>query len=265
MDDKSKVSFGEPGTAMASGVRGRQVLAPTTSTLSAADHDQSGKGHLTPSVILNVDVPDDSSSSFCQGQVVVSVNDAIFKQSTPFRHAASIRRFLQTKPMALIFTDGGPDNRLTYESVKMSLIAVFRASNLDLLIAARCAPGQSWTNPVERIMSLLNLGLHNVSLERDASTEAIEGGRICVLKFVNRCCFPFIYFCCCTQSTFFNMFLSFLKYIATLLKKCFSMDGIRKLAAASAEVNVKEAWTETIASMVGTIRSRFEKLKDEPV
>lgn len=47
------------------------------------------------------------------------------------------------------------------------------------------------------------------------------------------------------------MFLSFLKYIATLLKKCFSMDGIRRLAAANAEVNVKEAWTETIASMVG--------------
>ena len=62
--------------------------------------------------------------------------------------------------MALIYTDGGPDHRFTYESVKMSLIVVFRATNLDLLVPARCASGQSWINPVERIMSLINLALH---------------------------------------------------------------------------------------------------------
>ena len=63
------------------------------------------------------------------------------------------------------------------------LIALFRASHFDLLVAGRCAPGQSWMNPVERIMSLLNLALQNVALERDASSMEVEGVYECVLRY----------------------------------------------------------------------------------
>ena len=73
----------------------------------------------------------------------------------------------------------------TLEAVKCSLICIFKELHLDLLIvgyfsackfkwntskilkknidssffsfAGRCAPGQSWTNPAERVMSILNL------------------------------------------------------------------------------------------------------------
>jgi chromosome segregation ATPase len=38
--------------------------------------------------------------------------------------------------------------------------------DLDILIAARTAPGHSWVNPAERIMSLLNLAYQNVALYR---------------------------------------------------------------------------------------------------
>ena len=37
-----------------------------------------------------------------------------------------------------------------------------------MLIAMRIAPYHSWTNPAERIMSILNLGLQGVALVRDA-------------------------------------------------------------------------------------------------
>jgi len=37
-----------------------------------------------------------------------------------------------------------------------------------MLIAMRTAPHHSWTNPAERIMSILNLGLQGVALVRDA-------------------------------------------------------------------------------------------------
>ena len=35
-----------------------------------------------------------------------------------------------------------------------------------MLVAVRTCPYQSWTNPAERVMSILNLALQNVSLER---------------------------------------------------------------------------------------------------
>ena len=174
VDDKSKVNFGEPVTAMASGVRGKKQLGTSASTISAADHDVHNKGHLTPSVILDVEMPDSVDKSFCRGEVVVHLNDSIFQASTPFRHDVSIRKHVMQqdiKPeVLLLFSDGGPDHRLTYESVKMSLICLFRSLDLDMLVAARCAPGHSWINHVERIMSILNLALQNVALERDTCT-----------------------------------------------------------------------------------------------
>ena len=52
------------------------------------------------------------------------------------------------------------------EGVKCASISLFRELDLDLLVIARCAPGNSWVNLAERIMSLLNLGLQNCALER---------------------------------------------------------------------------------------------------
>lgn len=73
----------------------------------------------------------------------------------------------------LLYTDGGPDHRLTYYSVKVALICLFIDLDLDLLIAARTAPGHSWLNPVERVMSILNLAIQNIALAHNA-TENME-------------------------------------------------------------------------------------------
>ena len=131
LDDKSKVPYGEPGTRMASGVRGRVQLASSTSVIAAADHDQNSKGSFTPSVSLHVDIPDDINKTFYHGQVSVVLNDAVFQASNPFRHAAALGPLKQDqpKPLLFIFTDGGPDHRLNYESVRISLISLFKACN----------------------------------------------------------------------------------------------------------------------------------------
>ena len=79
-------------------------------------------------------------------------------------------------PVLMKFTDGGVDQRNSLESVKCSSICIFKELNLDMMILARCAPGQSWINPAERVMSILNLGLQNCALERsklDDDTEKI--------------------------------------------------------------------------------------------
>ena len=59
-------------------------------------------------------------------------------------------------------------------SVQLSLIALFLNLNLDCLIACRTAPNHSWKNPVERIMSILNLGIQCVGLMRTKQSEDFE-------------------------------------------------------------------------------------------
>ena len=73
-----------------------------------------------------------------------------------------------------IYSDGGPDHRLTYLSVQISLIALFLKLDLDLLIAGRTAPSHSWANPVERVMSVINLGLQSVGVMRAKGGEDLE-------------------------------------------------------------------------------------------
>ena len=69
---------------------------------------------------------------------------------------------------------GGPDHRLTYLSVQLSLIALFLKLDLDFLCVCRTAPFHSWRNPVERIMSLLNLGMQSVGLLRKEMDDSYE-------------------------------------------------------------------------------------------
>jgi len=131
-----------------------------SSTLVAADHDVHHKGSLTPSVLLHCDIPDSVDRSFVQGQVTVFVNDLVFQASNPFCHAVQLIQTMtqhgDIPPVLLKFSDGGTDHRNTMESVKCSLMCIFK--ELELLVAARCAPGQSWTNRVERVMSVLIVG-----------------------------------------------------------------------------------------------------------
>ena len=58
------------------------------------------------------------------------------------------------------------DHRLTYISVQLTLISLFLHLDLDYLCAARIAPFHSWRNPVERMMSIVNLGLQSIGLAR---------------------------------------------------------------------------------------------------
>jgi hypothetical protein len=59
-------------------------------------------------------------------------------------------------------------------SVKLSLIALFRWLNLDMLVALRTAPSNSWANPVERVMSIVNIGLQGVGLMRRKMSDDFE-------------------------------------------------------------------------------------------
>lgn len=78
------------------------------------------------------------------------------------------------KSIMFLYTDGGPDHRTTYILTQLSPIALFLNLNLDYLCAVRTAPHNSWKNPVERMMSILNLGCQSIGLMRTQMSEPAE-------------------------------------------------------------------------------------------
>ncbi|KAK6186795.1 hypothetical protein SNE40_006067 [Patella caerulea] len=178
IDDKCHIKVGEPGLPVTCAQRGRpNIVEGDGETFSASDHDFT-KFKLIPSAVLLIDIPTDIGGSFYNGTLFVGVKDQIFQTSTPFRHATELINLLQTtgnvNPILGIYSDGGPDHRITYLSVQASLIALFITLNLDMLVAARTAPLQSFRNPVERCMATLNLGLQAVSICREKMDEEGE-------------------------------------------------------------------------------------------
>ena len=78
-----------------------------------------------------------------------------------------------------IKTDGGPDRHCSHASVQLAYLCLAVHLDLDMLILLRTAPGQSYVNPVERVMSLLNLGMQGLALARvlcSPETEAVLKG-----------------------------------------------------------------------------------------
>ena len=178
LDDKHRVKVGEPGYPLAAAERGRRVLVRADTTFEVGDHDFA-KFSIVPSVSLLVDIPTELSGSWYHGLVTVFLKEGAFEPSSPLRHTTELLHMLSSngqldKPILCVYTDGGPDHRVTYISVKLSLIALYLKLDLDYLLAARTAPCHSWRNPVERIMSTLNLGLQCVGLMRKEGSENFE-------------------------------------------------------------------------------------------
>lgn len=176
MDDKHHCKVGEPGHPVAAVERGKRVVVSSDKVFAVSDHDFT-KFSIVPSVTMLIDIPDSvSEGSFYRGQVYVGVKDLVLEPSSPVRHMAELKNILteegDTKPILCIYSDGGPDHRLTYLSVQLSIICLFLSGNYDMIVAARTPPMASWKNPPERIMSILNLALQAVGLmRREASAE----------------------------------------------------------------------------------------------
>ena len=177
IDDKHRIKVGEPGYPVAAVERGRQVIVSQTETFAVGDHDFT-RFSIIPSVALQVEIPEKFEGSWYHGKILVGIKDAVYQSSSPLRHAtelySTLLKRIGDRSILFIYSDGGPDHRLTYVSVQLSLIALFLNLNLDFLVACRTAPNYSWKNPVERIMSLLNIGLQCVGLMRVKMSDEFE-------------------------------------------------------------------------------------------
>ena len=175
LDDKHQIKLGEPGYPVAAVERGRQVLVSADKPFSVGDHDFT-KFKITPSVALKIDIPDSIDKSFYDGQVYTTLKNTILQPCSPMRNMAEISQIIvdQGKPILVVFSDGGGDHRLTFLSVQLGFVSLFVKYKLAYIVAGRCAPCQSYIDPVERVMSLLNLGLQTVGVMRQEMPKGFE-------------------------------------------------------------------------------------------
>ena len=178
VDDKAIVPVGEPDCPIAASSRSHnRSLVLTNASIKALDHDFHIHG-IVPSVAFAVNIPESVHDSFYSGRAFVTLKDKVLQPSSALRHAAEQSKILSSNfpdsSIVIIVSDGGPDHRLSFFSVKISLICLFIELDLDMLVAVRTCPYQSWQNIAERVMSTLNLGLQNVALCRKPMPEEFE-------------------------------------------------------------------------------------------
>lgn len=178
LDDKHQMKVGEPGYPVASAERGRRMMVNKGSVFELGGHDFT-KYSLIPSVAFLIDVPADVIGSWYDGLVHVLLKEAAFEPSSAVRHSAELSKIITSnynpvQPVLFLYTDGGPEHNLTHMAIQLSLIAFFFRLDLDFICVARTCPYQPWRNPVEHVMSVLNLGLQCVGLMRAKMSEAFE-------------------------------------------------------------------------------------------
>ncbi len=170
MDDKHSMKVGEPGYPVAAVERGREVLVAMGTRFEVGDHDFT-KLSIIPSVILKLDIPENIEGSWYSGNVSVGLKEHTFQPSSAIRHVTELHGVLQhdDRPILALYTDGGPDHRVNYLSVEIALICLFLKEDRDMLVAVRTPPYNSWKDPAERVMSVLNFGAQGVGLMRQES------------------------------------------------------------------------------------------------
>lgn len=118
-------------------------------------------------------------SAYYDGEVYVSLKDATMQPSNPLRHAAETLAAIklagrQNIKVLVIKTDGGSDRNTTRVAVQLAFLALALELQLHCIVLMRTTPGQSYVNPVERVMSLLSLALNGVALARSCCATLTE-------------------------------------------------------------------------------------------
>ena len=144
VDDKHHCKVGEPSNPVATVDRGKRVIVSLDRKFAVADHDHT-KCSVVPSVVMVCSIPPTIEESFYRGRVFVGIKDCLFEPSSPIRHATELNKILDSSgsintPILLLYSDGGPDHRLTYLTAQISYICLFVLRNLDLLCAVRTPP-----------------------------------------------------------------------------------------------------------------------------
>ena len=177
--DEHKISVGEPGFPIAALPHGRRVLDGKNEVFQVANHEFSNLS-LIPTVTLINHINESFEDSWYRGELNVLLKITAISPSSALKNArevgdVSIVKYgsvEQIPPALIMYTDGGPEHRTTFLSVKITIIALQKFLNLDHILVARTAPGHSYRNPTEKINCILNLGLYGIGIVRKPSNRS---------------------------------------------------------------------------------------------
>lgn len=167
VDDKAIVPIGKLRTVVSTGVRSHHVGLVTGAGQNVAlDHDYNIAG-IVSSVSFIIDIQANPKDSFYNGQMKVSVKDKVFQPSSP------LKLNLKT-PILIRYTDGWPDHRTTYKSAQLCSLIDFIALELNFMVCDRTAHAASYFNPAACTISVLNLDVQNVALQRSTMSPNVK-------------------------------------------------------------------------------------------
>ena len=129
MGNKAKIPAGVHDTAEAATSHQRWALSESKVDLAASGYNYYSL-NLTPSAILNCQIPDSPNFSFYTGQIFVGIKDSVFQGSDPVRHTIELLDVLRSEyyefPLHLsILTDRGADHKIAFLYTQSVLLPLF--------------------------------------------------------------------------------------------------------------------------------------------
>ena len=117
--------------------------------------------------------------SWYHGKASVGIKISATDLFTALQNATEVANVLIEKfdtkeavpPVLILYTDGGPEHRTKFLSVKIVLICLQKYLDIDQVLAVRTAPGHSYQNPGEKINCQLNIGLYGIGYMRKHLTD----------------------------------------------------------------------------------------------
>ena len=133
---------------------GKKVLVAYEQVVQSADHDFAAIV-LVPAVVMIHDLPPTIDQSWYRGHLYIYVKITATEPSSALRNSVEIKNALIKKygtkenipPIVIIYTNGGPEHRTNFLSVKIAVIALQKLLTSDMIIALRTAPEHSFKNP----------------------------------------------------------------------------------------------------------------------
>ena len=170
----------EPNFSLAALPRGRRVLVDNNESFQVGDHDFSTISLISTVILVN-DMPESVDKSWYRGKACVGINISSTDPSIASQNVTKVADVLIEKvatkeavpPVLILYTDGGPEHRTTFLSVRIALVCLQKYLDLDQVLAVRTAPGHSYRNSAEKINCLLNIGLYEIECMRQRSTDPL--------------------------------------------------------------------------------------------
>ena len=196
-DEKKAVPVGNAGNLVQAVEKTCKVMTQVDGRWVSLDHGWS-MNNIVPSAVLQIDIPESVDGSWYEGTLVVFNKDKTFgnedaasrhtvegaiarqfclgeqRREDAERQTAQAWRAFQGPAIIAQIHDGAADYNMLNGGALLAHLVDYFSSGADLVISFRFCPYQSYLDPVEHCMSLLNLGLQAVALARDMMPPELE-------------------------------------------------------------------------------------------